>query len=135
MRHVNSYRPLVRIWSRDYEAAVVVAAPQDAGFHPEIECDPRGWMHFYGWPFGGSAPTQIWIPCVEAEEASGFLQAPSEPSWAVDARVTGIAAGISHWRRWLYALWLSEYAIGYLLGSAFWLAFLVYLILRSLLGR
>jgi hypothetical protein len=114
---------------------VVVAALQDAGFHPEIECDPRGWMHFYGWPLASNAPTLIWIPSVEADEASGFLQAPSEPSWDVSTHSGGFAAVVSRWRRWLYALWLAESALGLLLSSAFWLAFLVYLVLRSRFGR
>ena len=122
---MDVHRPLARFWPRDYEAAIVVAALEDAGFHPMIECDPRGWMHFYGWPFGAIAPTLVWIPASEADDALGFLRAPCEQSCEAGPPLTGFAAGISRARRAIYGLWLGSLVLAYLLDAGFWLVFVM----------
>jgi len=103
------YVALRSIWSRDGEVQVVIGALEDAGFHPVIECDPRGWMHYYGWPFGSSRPTTIFMPRAEIAEASAFLEAEVEPPQDEDdASADGYYSTIHGARRWIYLGWLLQ---------------------------
>jgi hypothetical protein len=97
---------LTDAWGYDGTAPVMVAALEDAGFHPAIDCDPRGWMHFYGWPFGAPVPMTIWIPDVELQDALGFLAAPCEPSSDSADPGDGFSALVRAYRRWIYLAWL-----------------------------
>ena len=106
-----AFVPLTQEWGRDGAASVILAALEDAGFHPAMECDPRGWMHFYSWPFGSCAPITLWIPDAEHEDARAFLAAECEPSWdAVDVGTTfsGLVLG---YRRWLYVAWFFQVVV------------------------
>jgi len=100
------YVQLTEVWARDGEAAVLLGALEDGGFHPVIECDPLGPFHMYGWPFGSASPIVVWVPEVECLEAQGFLSAECEPSW--DEVVIGdtFAGLVLTYRRWIYLAWL-----------------------------
>jgi hypothetical protein len=77
--------PLTEVKPQDGLASVVVASLEDAGFHPVLDCDPRGWMHFYSWPRGSVGLVTIWIPEVEFTEAASFLACATElPAEAFD---------------------------------------------------
>jgi hypothetical protein len=105
----SGFVALRSVWSRDGEASVVFGALEDAGFHPMLECDPRGWMHFYGWPFGSSRPTTIFVPHDEHDEASRFLDAACEPMPLNDGGASeGYYSAVHDYRRWVYAGWLLE---------------------------
>lgn len=98
--------PLTCEWGRDGAASVVVAALEDAGFHPEIECDPRGWMHFYGWPFGSASPVTIWVPSSERDDAAAFLEADCNPEPGPEVHPYTFGELVWGYRRWIYVAWL-----------------------------
>jgi hypothetical protein len=100
--------PLTQVWGRDGAASVALAALEDAGFHPVIECDSRGWMHFYGWPFGSSSPITIWIPDLEHDDAMAYLDAGSQPSPGPDVYPASLAELVWGYRRWVYVAWLFD---------------------------
>ena len=110
--------PLTRAWGHDGSASVLMAALEDAGFHPAMDCDPRGWMHFSGWPFGSPLPITLWIPASEAEEAAAFLSAECAPSWELEVDDASMAGLVRAYRPWLYAAWLFNAiaVVGLLIG-------------------
>ena len=92
---------------------MVFASLQDAGFHPETECDLRGWMHFYRWPQGSQRPVTIWVPESEHTDALDFLAAPFEvapPS--LDEADEGFWADIRDHQRGYYVGWLALVIFG-----------------------
>ena len=101
------YVPLTAIWPRNGLLSVIVSSLEDAGFSPVIECDPRGWMHFYSWPMGSSGPVTVWIPGGERDEAAAFLASPIEESWGAEE----VCADSLWWlafryRRGFFVFWL-----------------------------
>jgi hypothetical protein len=112
------HRPLIEVWARNGMASVTLGSLEDAGFHPVIEWDPRGPMHFYGWPLGSSRPLIIWIPAAELEEARSFLAAPCEPSWQPELASPSFARGIRRRRRVIYGVWLASEGLGLLAAIA-----------------
>jgi hypothetical protein len=100
--------PLTKEWGRDGALSVVLSVLEDAGFHPAIDCDPRGWMHFYGWPFGAQDRITVWIPHLEHMDALAFLAAGCEPSWSEVEEGDSFAGLVLINRRWLYIAWLFE---------------------------
>jgi hypothetical protein len=97
---------LTDAWAYDGTAPVTLAALEDAGFHPALDCDPRGWMHFYGWPFGSPCPVTVWIPETEYQDAVEFLAAPCEPAQGESGVTDSFAGSIHTYRRWIYGVWL-----------------------------
>jgi len=104
----DEWVPLTREWGRDYALSVVIALLQNAGFHPMIDCDPRGGMHYYGWPFASQYQTVVWVPESEVDEARAFLEADCEPSWGELEPGAGFYALASDWRPWLYLAWIFD---------------------------
>ncbi len=105
------YVPLTDVWPQDGLLSVILAALEDAAFHPVIECDQRGWMHFYSWPRGSSRPVTVWIPEAELLDATTFLgAAPTLPWEPSDDQPGNFWAGVSTHRRLIYAGWLLESA-------------------------
>ena len=118
------YVPLTDVWPQHGLVSIVVAALEDAGFHPEIECDPRGWMHFYSWPQGSLGTVTVWIPEAESADAAAFLRAPADVTPESDDGETGFFwAPISRGRRLVYLGWLVGYQWGLqgILGVLAWL--------------
>lgn len=98
--------PLARRWGQHGDLSVFVTLLEDAGFHPVVECDPRGWMHYYSWPFGSSRPVLVWIPCSELEESLAFLQAPVEAQRFEPVQAPPSFWGLMHtYKRLAYAGW------------------------------
>lgn len=106
------YVPLTSLWATHGLAAVTVAALQDAGFSPIIECDPRGWLHFYGWPLGSQRPITVWIPAPEHNAAVEFLAVPVSTAEDAEPGEATFWSGIHANRNWLYLLWLVNTALG-----------------------
>jgi len=112
------YVRLTDLWAQDGLASVEVAALEDAGFHPVIECDPRGPMHFYGWPLGSMRATTIWVPSSELEAARDFRSAPWESLVPVPGEPRGLWGAVSRQRSLIYALWLAPTAVSLGIVSA-----------------
>lgn len=107
--------PLTRMWARDGLASVILASLQDAGFHATIDCDPRGPMHFYGWPLGSAGPMTIWIAESEYDEALEFIGCACELPWEDgDEDLGRFVTATSRGRRLIYLGWL----VGDLFGGA-----------------
>ncbi len=105
----SGYTALCAAWSRDGQASVTFAALQDAGFHPLLECDPRGPMHFYSWPMGSCQQTTIYIPIEERDEALCFLDTDPEPLDLDGADESeSYYSAVHEYRRWVYAGWLLQ---------------------------
>ena len=101
------YVPLTNVQPQNGLLSVMLGALENAGFHPLIECDPRGWMYFYGWPLGSWRTVTVWIPQGESADATAFLAAPSVLPWEPsDDEPGNWWAGISSHRRLIYASWL-----------------------------
>jgi hypothetical protein len=105
------YMPLTEVWARNGLASVLVASLEAGGFRPVTEWDPRGPMHFYGWPLGSSAPVTVWIPAEELEQARAYLSAPAELPWEADGPVVNFWGGVQAWRRGIYGVWLATNAV------------------------
>lgn len=118
------YVRLTDVWPQNGLLSVILAALEDAAFHPVIECDQRGWMHFYLWPRGSSQPVTVWIPEAESMEATAFLEAASALPWEPsEDQPSNFWAGVSTHRRLIYAAWLLEAAgFGPLIALAAWYA-------------
>lgn len=104
--------PLTEVWARDGLASVTVASLEDAGFHPVLECDPRGWMHYYSWPLGSQRPVTIWIPESEHADALDYMSRATELPWEDGDDVDWFVAAVSHGRRWIYLGWLFNLVFG-----------------------
>ena len=111
------YVRLTDLWAQNGVLSVEVAALEDAGFHPVIECDPRGPMHFYGWPLGSMRATTIWIPESELQPAREFRGALWESHVPVSGESRGLWGLASRQRGLMYALWLAPTAVYF--GIAF----------------
>jgi len=112
------YVRLTDLWAQDGLASVEVAALEDAGFHPVIECDPRGPMHFYGWPLGSMRATTIWVPASELALAREFRDAPWESLVPAPDESRGLWGLMSRRRSRIYALWLAPTAVSLGVASA-----------------
>ena len=99
------YVPLEDLWPIHGLVSVVLACLQDAGFHPVIECDSRGWLHFRGWPLGSQRPVTIWIPQAERDEALAFLSSPFELEELDESRSTGFWSLLSRNRPLVFVAW------------------------------
>lgn len=100
------YVPLGDFWPAHGLASVVCACLQDAGFHPALDCDPRGWMHFRGWPLGSHRPLTLWIPDSELDDASAFLQAPFELEGPEEPEPAGFWWQVRRYRSLVFVVWL-----------------------------
>ena len=116
------YVPLTHAWGADGCASVLFAALEDAGFHPVIETDPRGPMHYYGWPLGSSDRITIWIPQEELEDGRAFLAAAQEITIEPAEVLEGFSGRGRSNRRWIFLGWLLGVAeITALFVGAVWL--------------
>lgn len=103
----SQFVPLIDIWPAHGLASVTVALLEDASFHPLMDCDPRGWHHFRGWPLGAERPVTIYIPASEREEALAFMNAPAEVSSASPTlAASGFWAVTAANRTWMFGAWL-----------------------------
>jgi len=107
--------PLTRLWGANGAAAVTFGSLVDAGFHPVVEYDLLGPMHFWHWPLGSQAPLVIWVHPSELEEARAFMDAPFEHDWPDEAeRAPGFWDAMHRNRAYCYAGW---FAIVFLSGA------------------
>jgi hypothetical protein len=107
-----SFVPLTDVAPQDGLASVVVASLEDAGFHPLLDCDPRGWMHYYEWPRGAFGLLTIWIPAEERADAAAFLAAASELPAEPGPEPSRFSLAFSAGRRFVYTGWLFGAFLG-----------------------
>lgn len=105
---MTRFVPLQTSWPTNGMASVVVACLEDAGFHPVIECDPRGWLQFRGWPLGSQRPVTIWVPHDEFGEASAFLDAPFDALESEPEHGGGFWRTIADHRKLIFLAWLAS---------------------------
>ena len=106
---------LCRIWARDYEAQIVVSMLQDAGIDAMLDCDPRGPMYFYYFPFGSAAPTPIYVPEGQIELARELMKAQLVDDPWLDADIStfeSMSAQTERRRRAVFTVWLLSSAVG-----------------------
>jgi len=132
---VSEYRDgewpvLCRVWARNYEAGVIVSVLRDAGIDAMLDCDPRGPMYYYYFPFGSSAPAPIYVPADQTELARELLGAElidnpwlEEEPFAFDSA----RARIDRRRHVVFTAWL--------LSSFFGAIGLVFGLLAQVVGR